>query len=205
MVESIRQYFSGLPDPRCRRGRRHRLDELVIIAILAMICCADDWQEVVQFGRAKRKWLKTFLDLPHGIASHDTLAGCLRPWTPRLSRSVCRVDGGFGARCRKELIAIDGKTLRHSFDSANHKAAIHMVSAWSTANELVLGQLATDAKSNEITAIPKLLEFLDLRGAVVTIDAMGCQREIARKIVDNGADYVLSLKGNQTTLHDEVT
>jgi predicted transposase YbfD/YdcC len=160
MVNAIRQYFSGLPDPRHRRGRRHRLDELVIIAILAVICGADNWQEVAQWARAKRKWLKTFLELPHGPPSHDTF----------------------------------GRVF----------AAIHMISAWSNANGLVFGQLATAAKSNEITAIPKLLEWLDLRGAVISIDAMGCQKEIARKIVDNGGDYIFSLKGNQGTMHQEV-
>jgi len=205
MVESIRQYFSGLPDPRHRRGRRHRLDELVIIAILAVICGADDWQEVAQWSRAKHKWLKTFLELPHGPPSHDTLGRVFAAIQPEAFercffewiQALVKVQPG-------ELTAIDGKTLRHSFDHASNKAAIHMISAWSSANGLVFGQLATEAKSNEITAIPKLLELLDLRGAIISIDAMGCQKEIARKIVDNGGDYIFSLKGNQSTMHDEV-
>jgi predicted transposase YbfD/YdcC len=205
VIESIRQYFSGLPDPRRRRGRRHRLDELVIIAILAVICCTDNWQEVAQFAWAKRKWLKTFLELPHGIPSHDTFGRifaaiqpeaferCFLAWI----QALAKVHPG-------ELIALDGKTLRRSFDRASGKAAIHMISAWSSANGVVFGQLATQAKSNEITAIPKLLELLDLRGAVVSIDAMGCQKDIARTIVDHGGDYIFSLKGNQSTMHEEV-
>lgn len=205
VIESIRQYFSGLPDPRYRRGRRHRLDELVIIAILAVICCTDNWQEVAQFAWAKRKWLKTFLELPHGIPSHDTFGRIFAAIEPEAFERCFLAWIQALAKVRPgELIAIDGKTLRHSFDRASGKAAIHMISAWSSANGLVFGQLATEAKSNEITAIPKLLELLDLRGAVVSIDAMGCQKEIARKIVEKGGEYIFSLKGNQSTMHDEV-
>jgi len=205
VIESIRQYFSGLPDPRCRRGRRHRLEELVVMAILAVICCTDNWQEVAQFAWAKRKWLKTFLELPHGIPSHDTFGRVFAAIQPEAFERCFLAWIAALAKVRPgELIAIDGKTLRRSFDRASGKAAIHMISAWSSANGLVFGQLATEAKSNEITAIPKLLELLDLRGAVVSIDAMGCQKEIARQIVENGGDYIFSLKGNQSTMHDEV-
>lgn len=205
VIESIRQYFSGLPDPRRRRGRRHRLDELVIIAILAVICCTDNWQEVAQFAWAKRKWLKTFLELPHGIPSHDTFGRVFAAIEPEaFERCFLAWIQALAKGRPGELIAIDGKTLRHSFNRASGKAAIHMISAWSSANGLVFGQLATEAKSNEITAIPKLLELLDLRGVVVSIDAMGCQKDIARKIVENGGDYIFSLKGNQSTMHDEV-
>ena len=205
MENSISRHFAGMSDPRRLRGLRHKLDELITISILAIICGADDWADVVQFGRAKRRWLRTFLDLPHGIPSHDTFARVFAALDPdAFEKCFAGWMAALAEDCRGGLIAIDGKTLRHSFDTANEKAAIHMVSAWSKANGLVLGQLATDAKSNEITAIPKLLEILDLKEAVVSIDAMGCQREIARKITDKGADYVLSLKGNQTTLHDEV-
>ena len=205
MVESIRQYFSGLPDPRCRRGRRHRLDELVIIAILAVICCTDNWQEVAQWASAKRKWLKTFLDLPHGIPSHDTLGRVFATLQPEAFERCFLAWMQALARVRRgNSIAIDGKTLRHSFDRSSDKAAIHMISAWSSANGLVFGQLATQAKSNEITAIPKLLELLDVRGAVVSMDAMGCPEGDCPQIVENGGDYLLSLKGNQSTMHDEV-
>lgn len=205
VIESIRQYFSGLPDPRCRRGRRHELSELVIIAILAVICCTDNWQEVAQFARAKRKWLKTFLELPHGLPSHDTFGRVFAAIQPEAFERCFLAWIAALARARPgQLIAIDGKTLRRSFDRASDKAAIHMISAWSSTNGLVFGQLATQAKSNEITAIPKLLELLDVRGAVVSIDAMGCQKEIAKKIVDQGGDYIFALKGNQSTVHEEV-
>jgi len=205
VIESIRQYFSGLPDPRGRRGRRHQLSELVIIALLAVICCTDNWQEVAQFARAKRKGLKKFLKMPHGVPSHDTFGRVFAALEPEAFERCFLAWIQALAQVRPgELIAIDGKTLRHSFDGASDKAAIHMISAWSSANGLVFGQLATEAKSNEITAIPKLLELLDIRGAVVSIDARGCQKEIARKIVENGGDYLFSLKGNQSTMHDEV-
>ena len=205
MVNAIRRYFSGLPDPRHPRGRRHRLDELIIIAILAVICGADNWQEVAQWARAKRKWLKTFLELPHGPPSHDTFGRVFAAIQPEaFERCFLAWMQALAELQPGELTAIDGKTLRHSFDHASNKAAIHMISAWSSANGLVFGQLATEAKSNEITAIPKLLELLDLRGAIISIDAMGCQKDIARKIVDNGGDYIFSLKGNQSTMHEEV-
>jgi predicted transposase YbfD/YdcC len=205
MADSITRHFAGLADPRSGQGRRHELTDLMAITVLAVVCGADGWAEVEDFGKAKRSWLATFLKLPHGIPSHDTfgrvfasldpeaLERCIVQWTAALARS----SGG-------RLIAIDGKTLRRSFDAADRKAAIHMVNAWSTANALTLGQLATDAKSNEITAIPKLLELLDLRGAVVTIDAMGCQKDIAEKIVAGGGDYLLQVKANHRTLHDEL-
>jgi len=205
VIESIRQYFSGLPDPRCRRGRRHRLDELVLIAILAVICCTDNWQEVAQFAWAKRKWLKTFLELPHGIPSHDTFGRVFAAIEPEaFERCFLAWIQALTQVRRGRLIAVDGKTLRRSFDRASDRAAIHMISAWSSTNGLVFAQLATEAKSNEITAIPKLLELLDLHGAVVSIDAMGCQKEIAKKITEQGGDYLFSLKGNQSTMHTEV-
>lgn len=202
---AMMDHFAELPDPRDARGLRHRLEDLLTIAMCAVVCGANDWEEVALFGEAKGKWFGTFLELPHGTASPDTfgrlfaaldpmaLERCFAAWIQALSKS----SGG-------QLIAIDGKTLRRSFDRAAGKAAIHLVSAWAQANELVFGQLACEAKSNEITAIPKLLELLDLRGATVTIDAAGCQKEIARKIVDRGGDYVLALKANQPTMHAEV-
>jgi predicted transposase YbfD/YdcC len=194
-----------LPDSRRRRGRRHRLDELVILAILGVICCTDNWEEVAQFARAKRKWLKTFLDLKHGIPSADTFGRVFSAIEPEAFERCFLAWIATLAKVRPgELIAIDGKTLRRSFDRSNAKAAIHMVSAWSSANGLVFGQLATEAKSNEITAIPRLLELLDIDGAIISIDAMGCQKEIARKITEKQGDYLFSLKGNQSTMHDEV-
>lgn len=196
--------FESLPDPRAH-NILHPLPSLLLIAIMAIVCGAPDWQSVSQWARAKLKWLITFLDLPHGVPSHDTFCRlfvrldpdaferCFLQWTADLMQTS---DG--------KLIAIDGKTLRRSFDTAHRKNAIHLVSAWCQQNHLVLGQLATEEKSNEITAIPKLLELLDLNNATVSIDAMGCQKNIAQKICDGGGDYLLAVKDNQKTLHEDV-
>lgn len=202
---TLADYFAELPDPRIERTKHHPLLAIVLIAILATICGADDFVAMEQWARAREGWLRERLALPHGIPSHDTLG-----------RVFARLNGEAFSRCfvawvtalretlGEQVVAIDGKTLRHSFDRASQKAAIHMVSAWAAANHLVLGQVKVDAKSNEITAIPALLEMLDLHGCIVTIDAMGCQKEIARRIVEQGGEYVLALKGNQDTLYDDV-
>lgn len=197
----IQEHFVELTDPR--RGEPvYPLLNVVVIAICAVICGADDFVAIEKFGRTKREWLARFLDLEAGIPSHDRFNAilaalkpaefekCLLSWIAALHQ----ITGG-------QLVAIDGKTLRRSFDKADGKAAIHMVSAWATANHVSLGQVVVDQKSNEITAIPKLLEMLELSGSLVTIDAMGCQTEIARQIVAGGADYCLAVKGNQPTLH----
>jgi predicted transposase YbfD/YdcC len=206
MVAPILEHFSDLPDPRHRRGRLHVLKDIVTIAICAVICGADEWTEVAQFGQAKAKWFKSFLDLPNGIPSHDTFGRVFGALDPEaLERCFLSWIKALASARKGDLIAIDGKTLRRSFDRASNKAAIHMVSAWVSANKFTLGQLATEAKSNEITAIPKLLELLDLEGNTVTIDAMGCQKEIARQIIAQGGDYVLALKGNHGTFHQEAT
>jgi predicted transposase YbfD/YdcC len=197
----IQDHFEELTDPR-RREVVYPLINVVVIAICAVICGADDFVAIARFGRTKHAWLARFLDLESGIPSHDRFNAifaaikpaefekCLLSWITALHEIT---DG--------QVVAIDGKTLRGSFDAASSKSAIHMVSAWATANHLSLGQVVVDAKSNEITAIPKLLEILELSGAMVTIDAMGCQTEIAQKIIDGGADYCLAVKGNQPTLH----
>ena len=198
------RWFGELEDPRPGRNVMHLLSDMLAIAIIAVICGADGWAEVEHFANCKQEWLKTFLRLPHGIPSHDTFGRvfgrivpeqferCFLKWTAHLAKHKSR------------LVAIDGKTLRRSFDSASGKQAIHMISAWCQENHLVLGQLATEAKSNEITAIPKLLKLLDLKGAVVTIDAMGCQKKIARTIIDGGGDYILQVKENQHALHESL-
>lgn len=203
--QALLRLFDRVEDPRVERSKLHRLSDILVITLCAVICGADTWTEVELFGQAKVDWLRTFLDLSHGIPSHDTfgrvfarlnpdqLERCFQDWMQALAQA----SGG-------RLIALDGKTIRRSFDKANGKAAIHMVSAWCQANHLVLGQLATDAKSNEITAIPRLLALLDITDAVVTIDAMGCQKAIAQQIVEQKGHYVLQVKKNQDTLYDRI-
>lgn len=203
-INYLQTYFSSLKDPRNSRGRLHPFFSILTIAILGVICGADEWTEIEEFGKSKQSFLSQFLDLPYGIPSHDTFGrvfslidpsgfqACFSAWTARLANT-------FG-----EVVNIDGKQLRHSYDTATEKAAIYMVSAWANANNMVLGQVKVDDKSNEITAIPRLLAILDLQGALVTIDAMGAQREIAAQIREVGADYLLALKGNQGETHRQV-
>lgn len=200
----LQDHFAELTDPR-RRKVIYPLINVVVIAICAVICGADDFVAMAEFGEKKRRWLSQFLDLKSGIPSHDRFNAilaaikpaefekCLLSWITALQEVT---DG--------QIVAIDGKTLRRSFDTASGKSAIHMVSAWATANQISLGQVVVEEKSNEITAIPKLLEMLEISGCLVTIDAMGCQTEIARKIVAADADYVLAVKGNQPTLHEGI-
>jgi len=206
MVESqgsvrLQDHFEGLTDPR--RGEPiHPLINIVTIAVCGVICGADDFVAIAEFGRLKQAWLEKFLDLSSGIPSHDRFnhvlarirpdefEKCLLSWITQLHE----ISAG-------QLVAIDGKTLRRSYDRGSSQSAIHMVSAWATANQLSLGQVVVDEKSNEITAIPKLLQMLEIKGSLVTIDAMGCQVRIAEEIVAQGADYVLTVKGNQPTLH----
>ena len=205
---SFQDYFATLTDPRCPQApnSRHLLMDILIIAVCAIIGGAEGWEDIEEYGKAKAACFADLLDLPHGIPGHDTfrrvlarldpedLTRCFIAWTQALSEA----SGG-------DIVAIDGKTLRHSFDQATATAAIHMVSAWASATRLVLGQLKVDEKSNEITAIPELLRLLGLHGAVVTIEAMGCQKEIAKTITEQGADYVLALKDNHPTLSEAVT
>jgi len=199
------RFFDELEDPRMNRTKLHSLSDILVITICAVICGADEWTEIELFGKSKYKWFKTFLDLPSGIPSHDTfgrvfsllhpkqLEQCFQKWMS----AMAECSGG-------RLIAIDGKTIRRSFDKANNKAAIHVVSAWSETNHLVLGQVATDEKSNEITAIPQLLKMLDITDSVVTIDAMGCQKDIAKQIVKQKGHYVLQVKKNHAGLHEVI-
>jgi predicted transposase YbfD/YdcC len=181
------------------------LQDIIIIAICAVICGADDWVEVAEFGRSKEQWFRTFLRLPNGIPSHDTFGRVFGLIDPNeFQQSFVSWISTVSQLTAGEVIAIDGKRLRRSHNGRLGKAAIHMVSAWASANRLVLGQVKTDEKSNEITAIPELLKLLVIKGCIITTDAMGTQTEIAGLIVANEADYVLALKGNQGTLHQEV-
>jgi predicted transposase YbfD/YdcC len=200
----IGRHFAGLTDPR-RRKVTYPLINIVTIALCAVIAGADDFVTIATWGRQKRAWLARFLDLQGGIPSHDRFNAVFKAIKPaEFERCLLSWITSLHEVTAGQLVAIDGKTLRQSFDKADAKSAIHMVSAWATANHISLGQVVVDAKSNEITAIPKLLELLDVSGCLVTIDAMGCQAEIAEKIVGGKADYVLAVKGNQPTLHEGI-
>ena len=197
--------FSTIPDFRVNRRKRHKLIDILVIAVCAVICGADDWNGIEKFGKAKQDWFSQFLELPNGIPSHDTFNRVFALLSPDIFREsfigwvneIANVLPG-------QIIPIDGKTLRRSYDKKSGKGAIHMVSAWAAETKIVLGQVKTEEKSNEITAIPKLLNLLDINGCIVTIDAMGCQKKIAEQIITQGGDYVFGLKGNQGNLHKEV-
>jgi predicted transposase YbfD/YdcC len=200
---TIKHHFRTLKDPRRRHRRLHRLLDIVVIAICAVLSGADNWQAIATFGERRHAWLKRFLALPHGIPSHDTFERVFDRLDPRAFQACFRAwITALCAHLEMPHIAIDGKTLRHS--GAGELGPLHVVSAWATANHLVLGQEVVAEKSNEITAIPRLLEVLDVEGALITIDAMGCQKDIAGQIVDQGGDYVLAVKENQPTLSADI-
>ena len=197
--------FEGLEDPRTGNAERHELLEMLMIALCTVLCGGENAVDMAEFARAKEEFLRGFLKLKNGLPSHDTFSRVFRLIDPEQFRACFqRFIARFGETCG-EVIAIDGKVLRRSFDTASATSALHMVSAWGCDQRLVLAQIATDAKSNEITAVPKLLAMLSLKGAIVTVDALNCQRDIARQIVDQGGDYALALKGNQGTLHADVS
>ena len=201
VARSLFDYFVVIEDTRDEKKRRHLLIDMLVIAITAVICGADGWTEIEEFGKAKEAWVRGFLEVPHGIPSHDTLGRVFALLSPEVFEARFREwVASVREVCGEDVIAIDGKSLRRSHCRKKGLGPLHMVSAWSTANGLVLAQQATEAKSNEITAIPKVLEMLELKGCIVTIDAMGCQKAIAEKIVERGGDYVLALKGNQSAL-----
>ena len=202
---SILEYFAGVPDPRVDRTRLHPLASILVLSLCAVVCGADSFVAIEEFGRGKEAWLRTFLDLPHGIPSHDTLGRVFAVLHPEaLAGAFQKWVAAVAELTRGEVVAIDGKTLRRSFHKAGSAAFVHMVSAWATTNRIVLGQVKTDEKSNEITAIPRLLQLLEIKGCLVTIDAMGCQKEIAKQIVEKGADYLLAVKENQPKLHQDL-
>ena len=202
----ILEIFSKMKDPRLDRKKRHLLSEIIVLAICAVVGGADDWVGIESFGKYRYDWFKEFLSLPNGIPSHDTFGRVFSLISPDEFEScfmqwICLLRVSMPG----EIVAIDGKTLRRSHDQKHGKSAIHMVSAWALENNLVLGQLKTDSKSNEITAISKLIQLLDLSGCIVTIDAMGCQKEIASLIISKQAHYVLALKANQRTVRGKTS
>ena len=202
---SILDHFADLDDPRVERTRRHKLVDIIAIAICSTICGADSWAHMELFGKSKLEWFQSFLELPGGIPSHDTFGEVFARLDPeQFQRCFMAWTQAIAELLPGEVVAIDGKTARRSYDRAGGKGAMHLVSAWAAQNTLTLGQVRTEEKSNEITAIPQLLRQLELQGCIVTIDAMGCQREIAQQIVDGGADYVLAVKENQGQLYEGI-
>ena len=202
---TVMDHFQDLEDPRIERSKRHGLLDIITIAICAVICGADSWVYVEMFGKSKEDWFRSFLDLPNGIPSHDTFGDVFSRLNPdRFQECFMEWSQAVADLLPGEVVAIDGKTVRRSHDKRAGQQAIHLVSAWAAANTLTLGQVKTDQKSNEITAIPRLLELLELNGCIVTIDAMGCQKEIAQRILDRGADCLLAVKENQGRLYQDV-
>jgi predicted transposase YbfD/YdcC len=205
ITSNFLQHFTGIKDPRAERTRLHLLNDIITISLLAVIAGAEGWEDIEEYGLSKKEWLETFLELPEGIPSPDTFRRvferinpkefeqCFRNWVQSLVEKL-----------GVEVVAIDGKTHRGSYDRESKLKALHTVSAWACENRLILGQTKVNCKSNEITAIPALLETLDLSGCIITIDAMGTQKSIAEQIIAGNADYILSLKDNHPTLHQQV-
>lgn len=204
-INDLETYFGDLPDPRVIGRCDHKLVEIIILAMCAVLSGAEGWEDIEEFGQSKEAWLRQFLELEHGIPSHDTFRRVfsLLDGAAFQERFIRWVEGVFNVT-RGQVVAIDGKTARGSQDERAGKNALHLVSAWASANGVLLGQRKVDNKSNEITAIPALLEQLYVAGCIVTIDAMGCQTAIAQTIIDRHADYVLALKGNQGHLYEDV-
>jgi len=197
--------LSIVPDPRVERTRRHKLVDILVIALLAMINGAAGWEDMADFADARESWLGGFLELPGGLPSADTFRRVFEAIDPRaFGECLAEITADLVADLKGKVVAIDGKTMRGSFDCRSGASPLHVVSAWVAEQGLMLGQVVTDEKSNEITAIPELLKTIDVRGATVTIDAMGCQKKIAEAIVDAGADYALALKDNHPVLRQEV-
>ena len=196
-IERLVGHFGAVVDPRRRRKIEHPLTDILVIAVCAVIACAESWNDIALYGRSKLTWLRTFLELPNGIPSHDTFRRVFMLIDPEAFEACFTAwAASLAAGFEREVVAIDGKTLRRSFDRKHERAPLHLVSAWASAQGLVLGQRCVEDKSNEITAIPALLDQLALQGSIVTLDAMGCQRVIAERILARGGDYLLTLKAN---------
>lgn len=199
----IETFFKSIEDHR-RHNKLHKLIDVIIIAICGVVAGADTYEQIENFGKKRKKWLSRFLELPHGIPSHDTFGRIFERMDPgEFQNSFKRWIEYVSEQTKDQVVAIDGKTLRRSHNKSDDKKAIHMVSAWASSNQVVLGQLKTDEKSNEITAIPQLLRLLDISGCIITIDAMGTQKKVAKTIIDKGGDYVLAVKENHKALYDD--
>jgi len=202
-VISLIDCFKNVPDPRVDRTKSHKLIDILVISICTFLCSGESFNDMEEFGNAKYEWLKTFLELPNGIPTHDTFNRVFAALDPQcFLESFLRWTKSLRKAIPGEIVAMDGKALRRALNQG--QSLPYVVSAWAVENGLVLGQLKVAEKSNEITAVPELLRALELRGCIVTTDAMGCQKKIAKQIINSGADYVLALKGNHETVHEEV-
>ena len=205
-MTNLHQAFKSLKDPRIHRNRKHKLLDVIILSILAVLCGAESYDSIALFGNENYEFLRQFLELKNGIPSHDTINRVFQILNPRQFER-CFISWAQGLKddgIMERVIAIDGKTVRGSKDSFHHQAALHSVHAWSVENSICLGQMECGEKTNEITVIPQILDLLNMKGSIITIDAMGTQTAIAHKIVENGGDYILAVKGNQGTLEEEV-
>ena len=204
-IENLAQYFNTIEDPRCSGKVEHHLRDILVIAVCAVIACAESWDDIDLYGRSKLAWLRTFLELPNGIPSHDTFRRVFMLIDPdAFEAGFTSWVGSLVVGFEREVVAVDGKTIRRSFDHGREQSPLHVVSAWASEQGLVLGQRCVDGKSNEITAVPELLDQLTLENSIVTLDAMGCQTAIAEKILARGGDYLLTLKGNHKLAHAAV-
>lgn len=204
LMQGFIEHFGDIPDPRIERTKKHKLIDILFITLSAVLCGCDEWEEIQAYGERKESWLRKYVELPNGIPSHDTINRVISAIDPKVmqERFVQWVQG-IATLSKGEVVSIDGKRLCGSGKDSK-ESIVHMVSVWSDANNLVLGNYKVDDKSNEITAIPKLLEMLDLSGCIITIDAMGCQKQIAEKIADHQAHYILAVKDNQAHLLDDI-
>ena len=204
LMQGFIEQFGDIPDPRIERTKKHKLIDILFITLSAVLCGCDEWEEIQSYGEKKESWLRKYIELPNGIPSHDTINRVISAIDPKVMQECfVRWVQGIATLSKGEVVSIDGKRLCGS-GADSKDSIVHMVSAWSDANNLVLGSYKVDDKSNEITAIPKLLEMLDLSGCIITIDAMGCQKEIAEKIAGHQAHYILSVKENQAHLLDDI-
>jgi predicted transposase YbfD/YdcC len=202
---SLSEHFASLEDPRTEHLIDHKLMDIIIIAVCGVICGAETWTDIELFGQERRSWLEQFLDMSHGVPSHDTFGRVFaRIDTKQFQQCFVSWVQAVFQETKGQVVAVDGKTVRRSHDRTSQQEAIHMVSAWATASHLVLAQQKVDEKSNEITAIPDLLRLLDISGCIITIDAMGTQTEIATQVIDQQADYLLAVKDNQPNLHEDI-